>query len=139
MKQIFFIILLSFYACEKEATRIWSETDREYLITNLRASYSDLLAEIYEMNESQWHFQENVARWSTAWVLEHLEIHEALYHRELRTATALPEPNISVSEMNDPDSVILSYQFITRNNSGPAPWYLEPKGRWTSKKSLIES
>lgn len=126
-------------APEHQNDIIWTADDRNYLITELTRTRDEVISEIIDLSDNQWNFQESEERWSIAEIVEHQEVHDELYRREITVLTQLPEMASCYNLEKDQDEEILSYAHITTNNSGKSPWYLEPKGRWKSKEAAIDA
>ena len=136
------MLLLITVACrtkepDRSITGKWSEVERNFLVEELN-SIQEAVNELADtMTTRQWFWKENDTKWSIAEVVEHLELHDQLFRRELTVLTALP-PNPGLSkEATDKDEDLLSYAIITAGNSGQSPWYLQPLGRWDTKEKAI--
>ena len=123
----------------KEYSPKWGEEDRAYLLSKLDSSLNLVIAEVEDLEISEWNWQPDSVTWPVAKVVEHLIIHDALFYREVRVLTALPEPQRLNSSNFAEDSVILGYKDITPKNIGSSPAYLEPHGRWCTKQDAVEA
>ena len=117
----------------------WSDEDRTYLQTNLQSTLDMIIEEIENLDDSQWDWRSSNDSWSVSMIIEHLNQHDELFYRDVRVLTGLPEfPSVVQSDFA-PDKVILSYKDITTANTGSSPSYMEPNGRWCSKKEAIDA
>lgn len=117
----------------------WTAEDKTHLLNELKRSRDDLMAEINNLGESQWNFHESAERWSIAEVVEHLEIREAFFYRELHVLTLLPEMVDQYGHKKGKDEAFLEYAIPTDANSSKSRWYLEPQGRWCDKEKAIQA
>ncbi len=142
----FYLILASvlFLQCNPKPSvdlyeREWSSNDKSYLLENLDSSFQLVHNSIEVLNEKQWNYRPDSDSliWSPALIIEHLIIHEELFYRELKVLSTLPIPVGQKADLFVADSAILSYKDITPANSGSAPEYLQPVGRWCSKEAAV--
>ncbi len=89
------------------------------------------------LSDAQWNWKENEGEWSVAQVIEHLIVHDELFYREARVLTGLPAMAPQEDSLFAEDEAILSYREITPQNTGKAPSYMEPLGRWCSKEDAL--
>lgn len=122
-----------------EEAPAWTEEDRKFLVESLSDTRDNVLQEVNDLTDQQWNYRESPGRWSIAEIVEHLELHDELYRRELTVLTQFPEMDACWPMEHDTDDSILSYGEVTSNNSGKSPWYLEPKGRWRTKEACLET
>lgn len=61
-----FFILFSNPLQAQETKRLWTETDRKYLVENMRRTRDELIKETETLTSAQWSFQESPDRWSNA-------------------------------------------------------------------------
>ena len=115
----------------------WSEKDRTYLLENLDASLKSVMNEVDSVNETQWNWKLDENQWSIAEIIEHLIVHDELFYRETRVLTGLPNMTPQEDSLFAKDEIILSYREITPQNTGKAPSYMEPLGRWCSKEDAV--
>ncbi len=91
MRKIFLtVITKGLIACSLAAqtTKIWTENDRQYLLDNLTGSYNKVIKETQDLSPQQWTFKESPDRWSINQVVEHINIYELLFQREITLAIA---------------------------------------------------
>lgn len=137
-----FLILTITMSCQSNQSgtsyqKSWSEKDRTYLLENLDASLKSVLNEVASVNETQWNWKLDENQWSIAEIIEHLIVHDELFYRETRVLTGLPNMTPQVDSLFAKDEIILSYREITPQNTGKAPSYMEPLGRWCSKEEAV--
>jgi hypothetical protein len=84
------------------AQTLWTETDRKYLIDNLKRTRDLVIEETKNLTEQQWTFKEAPDRWSINEVVEHLAIWELLLDREVSQAlVAGPQPGLTKNAKTD--------------------------------------
>jgi hypothetical protein len=89
MKKTKFILsafICLFLSLNLLSQKLWTETDRKYLIDNLKRTRDSLIKETQNLTEQQWNFKESPERWSINGVVEHLGIWELLLDREVSQA-----------------------------------------------------
>lgn len=119
--------------------RIWEETDRSFLISELAASLDTILQSVTPLSVEQWNWHPDSNTWSIALVIEHLITHEELFYREVRVLSNLPSLPAQDESKFASDDAIMSYAEITEQNRGKAPVYLVPRGRWCDKEKALYS
>ena len=111
MKKTKFIlngIICLFLSLNVLAQKLWTETDKKYLIENLKRTRDSLIKETQNLTDQQWHFKESPDRWSINEIVEHLAIWELLLDREISQAlVAGPQPELTRNAK--PDSSILIF------------------------------
>ncbi len=101
MKSIFFLFFLSFFNTKTD-DKLWTETDRKYLMDNLARTKELILQETKNLTPQQWDFKEAPDRWSIKEVVEHLAIWELLFQREISQALAAgPQPELAETAKSD--------------------------------------
>lgn len=139
----FFLVVLFFANCSPltdsknrhSGKQIWTEKERQDLVNELDRTSRDLMLEIENLNLEQWIFQESPDRWSIAQIVEHLTVQNELHYRELSVnaqALELPQYIPVVSEWDD-----YFIKYATDTIKGKAKWFLEPIGRFCTKKEAI--
>ncbi len=124
---------------EHQALKSWTQKERGYLVRELRRIQTDLRAEVDHLSVEQWLFKSDTGAWSISEVVEHLEIHDVLFRREITVITQFPEM-ITLSHLaTDTDEELMTYSQITGQNTAKSPWYLEPRGRWPSKEQAMDA
>lgn len=110
MRIFFFLIFaITAFFCNAQTTqKIWTESDRRFLLENLHRSKDQLLKETKDLTDAQWNFKENPNRWSIRQVVEHIGIWELLLQREISLAYMNgPKPDLVAAA--SPDSIIINY------------------------------
>jgi len=149
-KQILTLMLVLFITMScKEHTRkgdqstlaikdkLWTESERQLLIEGLKRTENDLIHEVENLNEDQWNFHESPERWSIREIVEHLEIQDEMYYRELYIISKTPILPEYVDLVKGNDSKILEY--ATDPTPGNSGWLLAPIGRFCDKPSSIKA
>ena len=84
------------------AQTFWTESDRTYLIENLKRTRDLVIEETKNLTEQQWTFKEAPERWSINQVVEHLAIWELLLDREISQAlVAGAQPELTKNAKTD--------------------------------------
>jgi hypothetical protein len=84
------------------AQTLWNESDRKYLVDNLKRTRDLVIEETKNLSERQWTFKEAPDRWSINEVVEHLAIWELLLDREVSQAlVAGPQPELTKNGKTD--------------------------------------
>ena len=55
-----------------DSIKVWTDTDRRYLLDNLARSRDELIKETKGLTDKQWNFKESPDRWSIKEVTEHI-------------------------------------------------------------------
>ncbi|MEO1053287.1 MAG: DinB family protein [Bacteroidota bacterium] len=120
--------------------RTWTEAERTLLLEGLKRTRDEVLELVNPLSDEQWYFREDTSHWSIAEVLEHQQVHDQLYYREITVLIQFPEAgNLLLLRAQGSDEQVLSYGQVTTQNTGKSPWYLEPRGRWCSKRDAINA
>jgi hypothetical protein len=88
--------------------KAWSETDRKYLLENLTRSRDLLVKETQNLSEEQWNFKESPDRWSIKEVVEHIDLWELLFQREISQAIGAG-PQAELAKAAKPDSLYFGF------------------------------
>ena len=89
-----------------QETKLWTETDRKYLLDNLTRSREELICETKNLSPRQWNFKESPERWSINQIVEHIATWELLLDHEIsRGLTAGPQPELSKMARTDSEYV----------------------------------
>jgi hypothetical protein len=111
MKKIFLTLLtITLIACYATAqtTKLWTENDRQYLIDNLTRSYNKVIKETQNLTPQQWSFKETPDRWSINQVIEHINVYELLFQREITLAIVSKiKPELAAN--TKPDSLYVGF------------------------------
>lgn len=117
-----------------QAQKIWTETDRNYTVDNLKRTRDELIRETENLSDAQWHFHESSDRWSIAEVVEHLALWEIIWAREISMGSrSTPRPDLIAT--SSPDSYY--HDFIMENKAHVSPDFSRPTGFIQGKNNLI--
>ena len=131
-------VLLLFVACSSPdpmEQSVWTEQERQLLITGLEDSRDELLDEISGLTPEQWNYRSDSQTWPVGWVVEHLDLQENMHFREIYAISQSPVVEEFVGTTRKNDSLIIGY--ATDPVKGKAGWYAQPKGRWATKEACI--
>lgn len=103
--------------------KLWTETDRKYLVDNLQRTRDALIKETENLTEVQWNFKESPDRWSIKQVVEHIDIWELLLINEVSDALS-SGLQAELSKTAKPDSIYLG--FIMEEKLHVATDYTKP-------------
>src|SRR5215470_8399625 len=94
MKAVLTAGLCLLLAATCHSQKLWTETDRKYLLENLTHTRDLLIEETKGLTEAQWNFKESKDRWSINEITEHLALWELILEREISQALfAGPQPD----------------------------------------------
>ena len=126
------LIILTSY-CQKQSSsydKVWTESEREYLLTGLERTKNEVFSEIKGLTEEQWNFKEDSTRWSISEIVEHLITQDESYTKEIWTCLTQPEMPQFLEKTKNNDHVFLDYSDDPlKTNAG----FLTPFGRYCSK------
>ena len=115
------------------AQKLWTETDRAYLVENMKRTRDELARETEMLTAAQWNFRETPERWSIAEITEHLALWEVIFARETGIALrSAPEPELNQMGKNDSWYV----DFILEEKLHTSPDYSRPTGFIRDKDNL---
>ncbi len=138
MKQliIFYLVFLSSYTGLAQVKEpIWTFAERQFLLTRLKETQSNLLEEVNDLTHNQIHFKPDSSQWSVAQVIEHLGVYEELLYWDLLNNQYTDERPDLVDKVKGIDSIMMAYS--TDPNRGQAPFIAQPIGRFKEKADLI--
>lgn len=121
------------------AQQSWTETDRKFLLDDLRQTRDALVKETDNLTEAQWNFKESNDRWSIRQIVEHINTWELLMTHEISRALAAgPQPALNANAL--PDSVYSGFileekPHITTDYTKPFT-YSVPMGLIEGKASM---
>ena len=95
-------------AITTDSVKVWTDTDRRYLLDNLARSRDELIKETKGLTDKQWNFKESPDRWSIKEVTEHICIWELLLMHEVSRALAAGE-QLDLNKTARPDSIGLNF------------------------------
>lgn len=108
---------------QSQDAKLWTETDRKYLLDNLVRSREELLNETAGLTTEQWIFKESSDRWSINEIVEHIAIWELLMtHQISKQLSAGPQPALARNAV--PDS--LNFNFIMEEKEHHSTDYTKP-------------
>ena len=122
---------------ESGSVKLWNEENRKFLIKELSRTREELINEVQNLNEEEWTFREDPERWSIAEIVEHLEVQDELYFREIFLTTKTPQSDKYIEIVKGRDEEFLKYASDT--TKAKAGWFLEPIGRYCTKEASINS
>ena len=100
------------------AQKRWTETDRAYLVENMKRTRDELVRETENLTTAQWNFRESPERWTIAEITEHLALWEVIFGRETNIALrSTPEPGLNQTAR--PDAYYLDYIFEEKAHVSP--------------------
>ncbi|MBL7810564.1 MAG: DinB family protein [Saprospiraceae bacterium] len=138
MKQIIYIFplfILPVLGLSQGKKQVWTQTDRQYLLTGLKTTQSNFLQEVEGLTEEQIHFKPDSSQWSVAEVMEHLGVYEELLYWDLLNNQYTDERPDLVDSVKGIDSIMVAYS--TDPNKGQAPFVAQPIGRFKEKEDLV--
>ena len=132
----FAILILVSQGCKEpnriEPTgKIWTEDERQLLISGLEETRRIVLEEIKTLGNDQWHFRPDSSTWSIALIIEHVSLQEVMHYREIYVISKTPAQPKYVEKAQGNDKLILKYE--TDTIKGTADWGVTPLGRWCDK------
>jgi DinB superfamily len=111
VKKLFIFLLIgsgSIFHSYSQDVKLWTETDRKYLLDNIVRGKEELIKETKGLTKEQWSFKESRDRWSINQVVEHIATWELLLDHEIsRALTEGLKPELYKTA--NPDSVILGF------------------------------
>ena len=110
------------YLGNAQTDKLWTETDREYLVSNLTRSREELIKETQGLSGEQLAFKESPERWSINQIVEHIAIWELLFDREISMALIKPQPELNPTAK--PDSYY--FDFIMEEKPHVSIEYTKP-------------
>lgn len=118
--------------------QIWTIEDRRFVLEELNRTTNEIRDETVFLTEVQASFRENDDRWSITEIIEHLEVQNELHFREIRAISKTPQLLQYVDVVTGQDGYYQEYATDTARNQ-LAQWYLEPIGRFGTKKKALEA
>ncbi|MEZ4935290.1 MAG: DinB family protein [Saprospiraceae bacterium] len=115
--------------------KIWTEKDRQFILKELERTSNELLKETEKLALDQWTFRENPTRWNIAEIVEHLILQNELHYREIYAVSNAPALPQYLPITTGHDDHFLSY--ATDPVKSHAKWFLQPLGRFDSKRQSI--
>ncbi|QJW90108.1 DinB family protein [Spirosoma taeanense] len=113
--------------------KLWTETDRQYTLDNLRRTRDDLVRETENLTPAQWSFHESPDRWSIGEVVEHLALWEIIWAREVGVSV-INKPTPELNQTSRPDSYYV--EWIMEPAPHLSPDYSRPSGLIEGRNNL---
>lgn len=117
------------------AEKIWTEKDRQFVLKELERTTADLLKETEKLAFDQWTFREIPTRWNIKEIVEHLIVQNELHYREIYAASNAPALPQYLPITTGHDDYFIGY--ATDPVKSHAKWFLQPLGRFDSKRQSI--
>jgi quercetin dioxygenase-like cupin family protein len=136
----FFVLLALAGSCTLpvcgQPTRLWTDAEREFLVQELEQTRGQLVREVAPLTPQQIHFREAPGRWSVLEIVEHLEVQDEMYWRELDILPRGPQlPGLAARVLGN-DEKLLAYE----HDPGKADaGYLKPVGRFGTKELALQA
>ncbi|HKO80331.1 MAG TPA: DinB family protein [Chitinophagaceae bacterium] len=108
MKFILMASLCLLLTITVSSQKLWTETDRKYLVDNLQRTRDALTKETENLTEAQWNFKESPNRWSIKQVVEHIDMWELLLMHEVSKAL-FAGPQLELAKTAKPDSIYVGF------------------------------
>lgn len=119
----------------KPKAKVWTEEERQLLISGLDETRKSILAEIEALSTEQWFYLSDSSTWSIALVIEHISLQEVMHYREIYVISNTPPQPKYIGNLKDNDKMILKYE--TDPTKGTADWGVTPLGRWCNKSDAV--
>lgn len=119
---------------QQNNTRLWTETDRQFLLDGLKSTHLELIKEVENLNEVQLIFKPDTSKWSIAEILEHLGTFEEILSWDIYCNQYSPEQPGYTNHLSEKDSLMLAY--ATDTTKGKSPAVAVPMGRFTTLDKL---
>ena len=129
----FFIMLSIGFVQAQDTTKLWTATDRQYTLDNMRRTRDALIKETENLTPAQWAFKDSANHWSIGEVVEHLALWEIVWAREIGMGVRnKPQPELVATSSAD------SYYttFIMEDKPHTAPDFAVPTGFITGNNNL---
>lgn len=136
MNHLFKILLLvgsPLLVWAQETPKLWTETDRQYTLDNMKRTRDELVKETENLTLPQWAFRESADRWSIAEIVEHLAIWEAIWNREVGMGSR-NKPTPELNATSKPDTYY--HEFIMEDAQHNASDITKPMGFMEGKNNL---
>ncbi|MDX1479705.1 MAG: DinB family protein [Saprospiraceae bacterium] len=116
----------------------WTADEKASLLSELDRSQDAVVDACRLLTADQWQFRESPDRWSIIEIVEHLQLQDLMFWRELYVLMQFPAMHYYHGLHKAPDSVFVSYATVTGANTSRAPWYIRPHGRWQTIEQALE-
>lgn len=114
-------------------SKLWTETDRQYTVDNLRRTRDAIVGETQDLTPSQWAFKESPDRWSIGEIVEHLALWEIIWAREISMGSR-SKPRPELNQTSRPDSYYTTW--IMEETPHVSPDFSRPTGFIAGKNNL---
>ncbi len=136
----FAILALVSQGCQEQnrsesIAKIWTEEERQLLISGLEETRRIVLEEIELLNADQWNYRSDSSTWSIVLVIEHISLQEVMHYREVYVISKTPPQPQYFEKARGNDQMILKYE--TDPVKGIADWGVTPLGRWCDKAGVV--
>src|SRR2546422_4897329 len=138
MKRLFAVALaMLFLSLSGSKAQSLSQADRDRALKYLESTRDTLVASARGMSEAQWNFKQNMFRWSTAQVLEHIAASEDFLRGivENNVLKAPPAPERDIKQLDE--KVLATIPERAIKASAPPP--LRPTNRYGSPDAALKA
>lgn len=141
MKNSVFYVILLLLGCSRTKEKIsypmWTEADRDLLISEFEMTQKLINELVRGLNVDQWNYQPDETTWSIAHIIEHLQLQEDMHYREVRIVSMQP-PMLkhSLSTIGNDEKV---NAYATNPIKTKSDWNVMPLGRWSNKELALHA
>ena len=136
----FFLLLLpalaAYMTSFAQSKKLWTEKERALLVQQLQQTRDSVIAEVKNLSNDQMLFKESAGRWNILEIIEHLEVQDEMYWRELDILSRGPQLLQYASIVKGNDAKLLQYETDT---SKADAGYLKPIGRFNGKNAALSA
>ena len=132
---IFFLI--AFVGQDGGPVSEWTEEERQYLLSELERTKDELSTIVSPLTEEEWLSKVSPDTWSVAEIVEHLEVQEENYFREMFLVTNTKQDLSNQNYTNGKDEQFLAY--ATDPAEGNSGFALAAIGRFCTKQQTINA
>lgn len=115
--------------------KIWTDKERQFILKELERTTDELIKETEKLALDQWTFRETPTRWNIAEIMEHLTLQNELHYREIYAVSNAPALPQYLPVTTGHDDHFIGY--ATDPVKSHAKWFLQPLGRFDSKRQSI--
>jgi DinB superfamily len=113
MSKLFATIIICFFinavlTATAQETKLWTESDRNYLVDNLVRTRELIIKETADLTKQQWDYKESPDKWSISEVIEHIAIWELLLDHEVSKALSAGL-QVGLNINAKPDSIYVGF------------------------------
>ena len=134
-KRLFILLIMVMGICQNTLaqTKLWTESDRQYTLDNLKRTRDAIIQETENLSPAQWKFKESPDRWSIGEIVEHLALWEIIWAREISMGSrSKPQPELN--QTSKPDSYYATW--IMEDSPHVSPDFSRPTGFIEGKNNL---